>query len=352
MSSITNLDISVAIPLWNKFISSFSTPVPFSFNPSFFNFYLRYFHWKPVYILVVSGDKTVAVCPLVNTGKVWVSLPHFSYGGVLQNEITDIKPDNIFFQRLISFIQMEKVTSGFYKVNLDSILNVPVAKHRCFVRSTQSGSEHEDFTKTSSIIYLPGEKEKMWRRINGNLQRKINKAATLGFEIEVGGEELLQKFYGLYVRKMHSLGSPAYGKGFFKCLLETEGQLGEAKVFIALKEKKVAGVALLQSYLGFFENTWFATDKKFYNQYISDYLHWQMIQYTIEKNGKIYSFGRSTPMGSVHHYKKHWPVEDLPIYQLGRNNRIKNFPIFSSLWKKTPLFFAKPVGPLLIKHVY
>lgn len=353
MSSITNLDISTALSLWNKFIVSLPVPAPFAFNPSLFNFYQTFFHWKPYYFLLYSGGEVVAVLPLVNTGRSWVSLPHFSYGGFVQSEKINKTLDNLLFQKLITLIKKEKTAPGFFKVDLNNGVNVSLVRQKYFIRSTQKWRVNDDFSKVSSIIHLPDTKEEMYVRLNGNLRRKLNKSNASEFEIRIGEEELLEKYYELYVRKMHKLGSPCYGKNFFKTLLES-WRFGEAKIFLVLKNGKVTGAAFLQSYLGFYENTWFATDEISYKQYVSDYQHWQMIQYAIEKNSKVYSFGRSTPLGSVYYYKNHWPVDDLPIYQYaqGRKINIRKHPWFHSVWKELPSPVIKKMGPLLIKHIY
>lgn len=351
MPHLNSLYNSEAFLLWNQFLSSNSNLVPFSFNPSLFDFYVRYFHWKPFYILVASGGETIAVCPLVYTGKSWVSLPHFSYGGLLMNKNQDNNISITLMGKLISLIRHNTLAAGFYQIDLQDILEFQATEQKFFTRTTHLPDADADNTKVSSLLPLPDNMKRLCEALSGNLRRKLNKAEKYGLEIKIGEIELLVAFYTNYAQKMHQLGSPTYGKTFFKTLMES-WQFGETKIFLALKEKKVIGTAFLQSYLGFYENTWFATDEKCFKCYVSDYMHEQMVKHAIENNGKYYSFGRSTIGSGVYHYKNHWPVEDLPIYQFGENSRLKKHPEFGNLWKIIPRFIIQPLGPYLIKHIY
>jgi len=254
-------------------------------------------------------------------------------------------------RKLISLIRRNRLANGFYQVDLQYILGFQAAERKFFIRTIHSPDTGADITKVSSLMPLPDNTKRLRETLSGNLRRKLHKAEKYGLEIKVGETGLLDAFFTNYVQKMHLLGSPAYGKKFFKTLMES-WQFGETKIFLVLKEKKVIGTAFLQSYLGFYENTWFATDQEFFKYYVSDYLHDQMIKYAVVNGGKYYSFGRSTIGSGVYHYKNHWPVEDLPIYQFGENSRLKKHPEFGNLWKIIPRFIIQPLGSYLIKHIY
>ena len=351
MSSITNLNPSTALPLWNNFITSLPAPAPFSYNPSLFSFYQTCFHWKPYYFFLYSEEKLVAVFPLVNTGKRWVSLPHFSYGGIMSKNDSNIGSDVDLIHQLVFLIQNRKMTAGFYHIDMQDVLQIQNNSEQFFIRTTNKPDADTVFTKVSSILPLPKTIGELQNKLSSNLRRKIHKTVKNGLKVSVGEVKLLDLFYKIYARKMSRLGSPAYGKAFFKTLMES-WQFGETKIFLALNEKKVIGAAFLQSYFGFYENTWFATDEKFFKYYVSDYLHENMIKHAISKGGKYYSFGRSTPGNGVYCYKNHWPVEDLPIYQFGENSRLKKHPEFGNLWKTMPRFITRPLGSYLIEHIY
>ena len=341
-----------ALPNWNKFTSSQPIPVPFSFNPSLFYFYQNHFHWKPYYFLLYEGQRVVGILPLVNTGKAWVSLPHFSYGGVFMNNSVEFDLEKLIKSLIVS-VEEEKINPGFFQVDVKSRISHNGFDKKVYVRSLLSLKDELKYNKVSSIIQLPATKDELFQQLSSNLRRKIHKAESSNFSVKRGKQELLDDFYAVYAKNMHRLGSPAYGKHFFSDLMNTY-EFGETLFLVIYKEKKPMAASMLMSYNGFWENTWFSTKKEAQKEYVSDFLHWQMIQYAICRHASVYSFGRSDVNGSVFQYKNHWPAENLPIYEyrLRHSTDIKNHKWLAVLWRNIPLPVTRFLGPLLIKHIY
>ncbi len=352
MYKISSIDVPLAISLWNNFITSLPAPAPFSYNPSLFSFYQNYFHWKPHYFLLYSGEKIVAVLPLVNTGRSWVSLPHFSYGGMLSINNAEFDNEKLIKSLIVS-IEKEKINPGFFQVDLKNRISQETLGRRLYIRSLQPVKNELKYNKVSSIIQLPANGDKLFQQLSSNLRRKNRKAGNSNFTVKKGKPELLDDFYSVYAKNMYQLGSPAYGKRFFINLMNTY-EFGEALFFVIYKEKKPMASSMLMSYNGFWENTWFSTRKEARKEYVSDFLHLQMIQYAIQQKALVYSFGRSNVNGNVFRYKNHWPVENTPVYEYALNQRIniKNQKWLSSLWQKLPYLIAYRLGPILIKHIY
>lgn len=352
MPQITNLDTSSALPLWNNFIISLPAPVPFSYNPSLFSFYQTCFHWKPYYFFLYSEEKLVAVFPLVNTGKRWVSLPHFSYGGLLVLPEFEVDIEKLVCN-LIFIIEKKQITPGFYKYELNVPENFCLSKSKVYIRSPEPVKNKSKYQKVSSFLDLPANGNELFQQLSSNLRRKIRKAEKGKITIIHGKEKLLNNFYSVYSHNMLRLGSPAYDKSFFRQLLKVY-DYGEARLFISYKQKVAIGAALLLSYNGFWENAWFSTCREGHKDYVSDHLHWEMIQYAIKKKAKIYSFGRSSKGGTVYRYKNHWPVQNVPLFEYSSNRffSIKDHQWLAKIWKHLPYTFTRLIGPLMIKHIY
>jgi len=352
MSQFTAISPSIALSLWNKFTSSLSVPVPFSFNPSLFHFFQNHFHWKPYYFFLYSEEKLVAVFPLVNIGKRWVSLPHFSYGGMVLNENPGLYAE-IRIESFVISIEKEKINPGFFQVDIKNRLSRETLDRKLYIRSLHPVKNELKYNKVSSIIHLPANENELFQQLTSNIRRKIRKAEKSNFSVNRGKQELLDDFYAVYAKNMHRLGSPAYGKRFFRDLINTY-EFGEAHFFVIYKENKPVASSMLMSYYGFWENTWFSTRKDSQKEYISDFLHWQMIQYAICQHASVYSFGRSDVKGSVFQYKNHWPVENTPVYEYALNQRIniKNQKWLAGLWRKIPYPVAYYLGPGLVRHIY
>lgn len=353
MPTLIPIKESEAILLWNNFSSSLPESTPFSFNPSLFFFYQKHFKWKPYYILIYQNKELTALLPLVYTGKMWVSLPHFSYGGILlkSTAITEQKTQHRIKQ-IISLLKNSNYTCGFFQFFTDNNTDVSQPIKNLYVRSLMPDSIGSKSQKVTSVLSLPANKELLSARLSSNLNRKIKKAFKSNFHVQKGGTELLPDFYTVYSHNMHRLGSPAYGKDFFSSLINSY-RYGNALFFIVYDNYKPVGGAVLLSYDGFSESTWFATAKTARKKYISDFLHWNMIDYAIKEKSTIYSFGRSTKNGSVYKYKNHWPVKNKFLYEYSLSKiNIKTLRMLPHLWRVLPYRIVNELGPKLINHLY
>ena len=367
MSNLTFITPSTAMPLWNNFISSIPSITPFSFNPSLYNFYKKHYSWKPYYIMLTSKDEVCAIFPIVNTGKAWVSLPHFSYGGILYQEKCMETTESDITNTIITQITSSKLTPGFYNYNFplstESGGGFPLRRGSgggSFIR-TLTKTPNSNYTKTekvTSLLILPSNKSDLLTILSQNIKRKINKAKKSQIIIKSGGLELLNDFYIVYSRNIYKLNSLNYGKDFIKDLFSTY-EFGNIVIFVAYINNKPIGSSLLASYNGFYENMFFATSKESRKYYVSDLLHWEMISYSIKNNSLsnnktngVYSFGRSTINSGIHKYKSHWPITDHPIYHYSNIPDIKSQGWLQSVWSKIPYFISSPLGAKLIKHIY
>ena len=353
MTLPTKTPTSLALPLWNNFVLSQPAPAPVSFNPSLFTFYKKQFGWKPCYFLIYRNNKVVALLPLVNTGSAWVSLPHFSYGGLLSNEAL---PEGKIIQEILEHTSKGKLSPGFYTINIEETDKTDMATPQSlFIRSY--GYRNDDhFTKSEKVTYLfeLNDKQSAFNTLSSNLRRKIRKASKEDFEIRIGEKELLNDFYSVYLKNIRLLHSLHYGKGFFNDLFDV-WDFGKIHFYVVYRKNKPVAGALTASYHGFYENLYFATLPEVRNSYVSDWLHWQMIQHALEQKSMekiIYSFGRSTEFSSVHQYKTHWPVSIVPLYYYTNLKSKSQNPLYRKILKLLPHLLTEPISPMLIKHIY
>ena len=356
MKQLKSISPELGVKQWNNFILEHVPIPPISFNPSLLNFYSSFFNWKPYYFLIYSDKLLLGVFPLIDSGRKFVSLPHFSYGGFIslkekQFSITDLT------QVFIQYVQKEKPKPGFLEFQIDK--QEPERKDavsrnkKIFIRSLWSFEDAIKSNKVCSFVQLAENNAEMLKLLSSNLRRKLRKTITNGLEAKQGGIELLDDFYRVYAHNMHRLGSPVFSKSFFQALFENY-QNGMVRLFLSEINGKTVGAAFLMSYFGFYENTWFSTNSSYKKYLVSDHLHWQMIQFAIENKGKTYSMGRSTQSGSVHAYKKHWPVTDYPLYFVDSEEglQIKNHKWLANIWKSIPYPLTLRFGPMLVRHIY
>jgi len=357
MREIRRLNSNEAIILWEKFVYEYLDLVPVSFNPSLFHFYENHFKWKPYYLFIYCEEELHSILPLINTGNAWVSLPHFTYGGFL---VLQTKSSINYTSLLESIINNLKGKSfGFYTINIDN-LEYNLTPQKVFVRSLSREIKGIQSEKTTSLLFLKNNVEENWKSINPNLRRKINKAISSNLSIKKGGKELIDDFYNVYVKNISKLNSLNYSKKFFKSLLK-EWKNGHCYLMVVYRNKVPIGAAMMVSYLGFYENIYFATNIDTRKLYVSDYLHWNLIcscieQYKVDNLDKeaplVYSFGRSTLNSGVFKYKNHWPVKNIPLYLHSNYSDLREQNWLYRVWGLVPERLRAIVGPILIRHIY
>ncbi len=219
-----------------------------------------------------------------------ICTPHSSYGLFWMK-----KPENAK-QLLLSFIQ-----------HIKSEFNV---KH-WEIRTTFPLSDFFDHHKILTYKYL-STFDDYWHGISSNLRRKIRKSEKSDFKTIIGGLELLEEFYPVYLSHIQSLGSFALPKRYLKTLLTQLEK--DAEVIIIKKKNEIAGGAFCVKNYTIYENVLFVPLRKYRHIYISDYMHHQMIKRAILQDFSIYSFGRSTKDSSVYRYKQNWNVENQQLF--------------------------------------
>jgi hypothetical protein len=294
----------------------------------------RCFNWKFVNLDILGIPQQ-----WVDTGKEWISLPHFSYG----------------------YIPEKHWHISFYHDNnqkmliLKDINNIVGKRLQWRLPGIDSGSGLKvcpwlDLNRATSDI-------EGW---SGNLGRKIRRAIKAGLIAQQGGVELLPLFYRVYETRLHHLGSAALPLFFLKELLKNypdKSLNADARVYLVLdSSRKVVGGAISLFFADFCENTWFATLPEYQNMYSSYILHAYMIKDAIERGCNIYSFGRSTRDSGTHMFKKQWGTTDIELHWLQypkpKGIDLKNYPFLLNIWKKVPLPLARRFNPFLSKRFY
>lgn len=275
----------------------------------------------------------------VDTGREWISLPHFSYGY--------IPPKTPFSFTLHDIREAEKNLTAWSKRTGKRL------------QWRLPGEDSGKGLKVSSWLDLSTLKAKA-KELPGNVGRKIRRAFKAGLIVESGSVELFRLFYEVYEKRLHQLGSAPLPLHFFKEILHLypdNSLKADAKVYLVYNStRRVVGGAITLFYGEFCENTWFATLPESQHPYSSYILHAQMMQDALDKGCKIYSFGRSTRGSGVHQFKKQWGTYDVELHWLRypspRGIDFKNFPFLLEVWKRVPLSLARPFNPYLSKHFY
>ena len=304
-------------------------------NPCIVDILNKTFGWEGGAFLVLDGDKPIGYfAGMIIKGRI-VSMPHFSFGGL----ITSCPERNEIYSEILP--KLYEYFSGSYKSDISYLL-----------RDTERVGAYVQDNKVISWINILG--KSVNQVIPATQLAKARKAIENGLICKSGGIELLDDFYRVYSRNMLRLGSPVMPKRFFANILK--GYLnGISRIFCVYKEKAPVGASFLMSYMDFFENTWFSTLQNHNQSFPAQLLHYEMISFSISEGGHTYSFGRSTSGSGVHEFKRRWGTEETIIYwnyDKPVKMNLRKLEFLSTIWKLLPLSLANVLGPIVSGRIY
>lgn len=212
--------------------------------------------------------------------------------------------------------------------------------------------------KIRVVLDLPPTSDELWTRLTSKLRNTIRRPQRDGLEVRFGPDEL-DSFYAVFARNMRDLGTPVLPKAFFRGIVTEFG----SRVTIAATYREGEPVA---AGLGFhfgdeFEITW-ASSLREMNRYAGNMLlYWRLMEDAIARGARTFNFGRCTPGGGTHQFKRNWTgSRDVPLtWAVWSPNGKRATPspdagrygAAVAAWQRLPLPVANRLGPLLSRRI-
>lgn len=307
---------------------------------------IRGAHGTATHYLAALDDqgKIAGILPLarlrsVAFGDFLVSLPYFSYGGIVASSAGASAA-------LISAAKELSLEIGASHVELRQVeslqLDLPTR-----------------LDKVTMILPLPQDSGEMLRRLGSKLRSQIKRSEREGATGRTGGAELLGDFYDVFCRKMRDLGTPVYSRRLFAEILARLGDV--VRVFVIYLAGKPVAASVTLQHGNRIEVPWAASLREYDKLSVNMLLYWRMIQYAIEQNCADLDFGRCTPDTGPHRFKRQWGAVEHQLHWhycsrsgsappiLNHSNGKFALPVL--VWKKLPLPVANWLGPHIVKHL-
>jgi serine/alanine adding enzyme len=298
------------------------------------------------YLHVKDGAGRIqGVLPLVHLksllfGNFLVSMPYFNYGGCLargEGERDALHQRAVELARKLSASHIE-----FRDENTGVNVGLP-----------------ERTDKVSMRLELPDDPDKLWSALGSKLRSHIKRPLRESPVVRTGGLELLDDFYKVFAVNMRDLGTPVYGKDFFKSILENFKD--HCHLLVVSKDEQPVAAGFLMGHKGMMEIPW-ASSLREYNRYgFNMLMYWEALKLSIEKGFTIFDFGRSSHDSGTYRFKKQWGAQPVQLhwhYWLMEGDQIPilnptnpKYSLAIKLWKKLPLPIANMIGPRLVKNL-
>ncbi len=302
------------------------------------------FGHRSVYLLARDSEKNcVGVLPLTAFdsrlfGCFAVSVPFFNYGGPLTDSPAITKA---LCEHARALMQRE----NWQHIEL-----------RCTEELQDLPSESR---KASMILSLPKSFQLLEDAFGAKVRSQYKISEKINPHCFFGKTELLDDFYRVFSRNMRDLGTPVYGKTFFKNILDTFPD--QATLVVVKANNKALGAAFLFGYKDMLEIPWASTVKQANKYNINMWMYKNILNFAIEKDYGWFDFGRSTIDAGTFKFKKQWGAKPLVHYwhyilnegsalpQMNPDN--PKYKLAIAVWKRIPVSITKLIGPPLIKHI-
>jgi FemAB-related protein (PEP-CTERM system-associated) len=211
------------------------------------------------------------------------------------------------------------------------------------------------------ILDLPESSEALMKTFKSKLRSQIRKPMREGLKARIGGLDLIDAFYKVFLKNMRDLGSPVHSKKLMENLLVEFPD--KAMIFVVYKDRKPVAGSFVCSFRKEFINPW-ASFIREYSQFSPNMLlYWAMLEYACDHGFSVFDFGRSTPGEGTFKFKEQWGARPVPLCWLELSNE-KEFAAFKTsvadkskfdiaiqLWKKLPVPLSRILGPAIRKNI-
>ncbi|MCL1979930.1 MAG: FemAB family PEP-CTERM system-associated protein [Proteobacteria bacterium] len=289
----------------------------------------------------VSGVLPLILFPAPFFKKRYISLPFCDVGGVLADNAS---------------VAAELAEQAISLARGNGIERIEIRATCC---PGESGGLACVSRKVRMVLDLPGDAATLLAGLKAKLRSQVKKPMRDGLSARVGGLELLDDFYAVFVRNMRDLGSPVHSRRWIAAVLQGYGQQARiAVVYTPEGQPAAAGVMLLHPAV--VSNPWASSLRSCKHLNPNMLLYWTMLSFAADNGFPCFDFGRSTPGGGTHKFKQQWGAREVPLHwtellsaqvlQTGTGSSPLR-AIAEKLWQHLPLNLTASLGPYVRRHI-
>ncbi len=300
---------------------------------------------KPFYLLAREEGQVRGVLPLILVksrlfGASLTSMPFLDYGGVCTEKEEVAKA-------LVCRAQALMREHGADSVEL-----------RQRTPTGNDGAVRLD--KVGMVLDISAGSEALWTSLPAKTRNQVRKAQKSDLKVEVGGGELLDEFYGVFVENMRDLGSPVHHKKFFAHIFEQFGE--QVRLFVVRDQQQTIGGLICFFFRDTVTVPWASSLRRYIVKCPNNILYWEALQYACVHNYRRFDFGRSSIDSGTYAFKKQWGAKPEQVYWqlLSKNPETKSVAFSASedkyklvieAWKRLPLSVSVLLGPVIRRYL-
>jgi serine/alanine adding enzyme len=211
--------------------------------------------------------------------------------------------------------------------------------------------------KITVLRSLPTTSDELFASFPSKLRSQIRRPMKDGLTVRFGAAER-EAFYDVFARTMRDLGTPVLPRSLFERIEAAFPDLVVFGVVYRGHQPLAAGCGFV--WRDEFEMTWAGALRESRALSANMLLYWAFMEQMIARGLRVFNFGRCTPGGGTHHFKKQWGGVDAPLpWRQYASGGVKATPSPDDpalswgprLWRRLPLPIANRLGPRLVRFL-
>lgn len=352
MSSPIKLKIHPYVPAdaprWDEFVRS-SQAATFCHLSGWQRVVARTWQHQSHSLYAERDGKIVGVLPLFHIHSRWfgsslVSTPNAVYGGVVADDAEAHQ----------ALIESAKTAAGDLQVDYLELRDAGIREDNA--PSAEFCHQHLYVSFEQPISTGEDELLKCFPR---DVRRMIRQGIKHGLSSELGREELLDDFYGVYATSVRNLGTPVFPKKLFAEFLREFP--ASSDILLIRQNRKVAGAVLSFYFRDTVMPYYGGAYMEFQRAGVNNFMYWELMRRSAARGMTRFDFGRSKLGTGACEFKRGWRMTErtLPYkFFLVRASAMPNlnptnpkFKLMIEIWKRLPLGLTKLIGPKIVKHL-
>lgn len=290
-----------------------------------------------------AAGALAGVLPLVRVrsplfGHYLVSMPFVNYGGPLGSD-TAVR---VLAAAAVSRADADGVKLLELRSRHELPLDIP-ASHR----------------KITVVLDLPAEPEPLWKALPAKVRSQVRRPQKEGVEVRFGHDQV-EPFFAVFARHMRDLGTPTHAARLFETIGEVFGE--EAWFGCAWLGGEPVACGAGFAWGDEFEMTWASALAEYSRIAPNMLLYWSFMERAVGRGIRTFNFGRCTPGGGTHRFKRQWGSRDEQLWWYqhapgGAAGAATPSPDDGAwswgprLWRRLPLSVANVLGPRVVRYI-
>lgn len=213
--------------------------------------------------------------------------------------------------------------------------------------------------KVRLLLPLPDSSEALMKSFRSKLRSQIKKPLKHGMTTRIGGTEMLNDFYDVFLVNMRDLGSPVHSKKLLAAFLEEFSP--KSRIVAVYKDGKPLAASVVVGFNDTLANPWASSLREYSSLSPNMLLYWSMLEYGCDNHYARFDFGRSSLHESTYKFKEQWGAEPQTLYwhhvalggtpiENGRSEK-DTYRMAIEYWKKLPVPITKVLGPAVRRYI-